>query len=226
MSEKQENFTLIGGRVIMKRSVYNPTSDAVWLAAYVPVKAQKVLDVGIGSGGVSLCLLDKNPDAQITGIDISQQMLDACKNNMELNNRHINLVNADILQWSTPETFDLVVTNPPYFIGTPDNINAHHSMDILRWIKRSVARVKPQGYFCMISDALLTDVAISVLHARHFGNIQIFPLFSTKHTAERVLIRAKQGVRTGASIYSGTNMNNESILRSGLTIDEWLATLN
>ena len=226
MPEKQANFTLLGGRVIMKRSIYNPTSDAVWLAAYVPIKAKQILDVGIGTGGVSLCILHRNPNAQITGIDISSEMLDACKINMELNNKQINLVNADILHWATPETFDLVVTNPPYFMGTPGNTKAHHATDITRWIKRSIARVRPQGYFCMISDALITDIAISVLSDRHFGDIQIFPLFSKKHTAERVLIRAKQGVKTGTSLYCGTNMNNESILRSDLTIDEWLATLN
>lgn len=226
MQEKQEHFTLIGGRVTMKRSIYNPTSDAVWLAAYVPIKAKKILDVGVGSGGVSLCLLAKNPDAQITGIDISTEMLDACKINMELNNKNINLVQTDILNWSTPETFDLVVTNPPYFVGTPDNKNAHHSIDIFRWVKRSIARVKPGGYFCVISDALLTDIIVAALNTKHFGNIQIFPLFSNKNTAERVLIRAKQGVKTGSCIYTGTSINNESILRSGLTIDEWLATLN
>ena len=226
MPEKQENFTLLGGSVIMQRSIYNPTSDAVWLAAYVPNKAKKILDVGIGTGGVSLCLLSKNSNAQITGIDVSQKMLDACKINIKLNNRHINLIKGDIFNWSTSETFDLVVTNPPYFKGTPDHNNAHHSVDITNWIKRSIARVKPNGHFCIILDAKMTDIAIHILTDKHFGNIQIFPLFSTKHTAERVLIRAKQGVKTGASIYSGTNMNNESILRSGLTIDEWLATLN
>ena len=225
MSEKQENFTLLNGHVIMKRSIYNPTSDAVWLAAYVPIKAKKILDIGIGTGGISLCLLYRNPTAQITGIDTSTNMLDACKINMELNGRHINLVKADIKTWSTTETFDLVVTNPPYFMGTPGNTGAHHTTDISVWVKRSIARVKPQGYFCIISDALTTDTIISVLKTKHFGDIQIFPLFSKKHTAERVLIRAKLGVKTGASIYSGTNMNNESILRSGLTIDEWLATL-
>lgn len=225
MPEKQANFTLLGGRVIMKRGFYNPTSDAVWLAAYIPNKAKKILDIGIGTGGVSLCILARNPDAKITGIDISDEMLDGCQTNMKLNDRNINLVKADILNWSTSETFDLVVTNPPYFMGTPGASKAHHAIDISKWLKRSIARVKPGGYFCMISDALITDIAVSVLADKHFGDIQIFPLFSTKNKAERVLIRSKQGVKTGCSIYSGTNMNNESILRSGLTIDEWLATL-
>ena len=121
MSEKQGNFTLLNGRVVMKRGIYNPTSDAVWLAAYAPNTAKNILDVGIGTGGASLCLMTRNPDAKYTGIDISQEMLDACKENMDLNNKQINLINADIFNWSTTETFDLVITNPPYFNGTPAN---------------------------------------------------------------------------------------------------------
>lgn len=225
MSEKQENFTLLNGRVVMKRGIYNPTSDAVWLAAYAPVNAKTVLDVGIGTGGASLCLMTHNPTANYTGIDISQEMLDACAENATLNNKAITLINADIMTWSTSETFDLVITNPPYFNGTPANHNAHHNVDIAKWVKHSAARVRPSGHYCIISDAKTIDTIISVLKSKHFGDIQIFPLFSNKNSAERVLIRAKQGVRTGATIYNGTNMNNESILRSGLTIDMLLAKI-
>ena len=55
MTEKQGNFTLLDGRVKMTHSFYNPTSDAVWLAAYAPTNLKNALDVGIGTGGVSLC---------------------------------------------------------------------------------------------------------------------------------------------------------------------------
>lgn len=226
MTKKQEKFTLLDGRIVMKPSLYNPTSDAVWLAAFVPKNVKTVLDVGIGTGGVSLCLLKHLPDAEITGIDISPEMLEACQKNIDLNKKQINLVNDDINKWSTPECFDLVITNPPYFNGTPvQKHNAHHNTDIIQWVKRCSARVKPNGYFCTIVDALIMDKVISVLCTKHFGNIQIFPLFSTKNQAERVLIRAKKGVRTGTTLFKGTSMNNDIVLRNGLTIDSILTTL-
>ena len=225
MSEKQENFTLLNGRVTMARGIYNPTSDAVWLAAYAPANVKTVLDVGIGTGGVSLCLMSHNPLISVTGIDISDEMLDGCRVNAKLNNRDIRLLQESILSWSTPERFDLVITNPPYFSGTPGKHGAHHNADIEAWIKKSGARVKPNGYICAIVDSLCAANVMSVLHDKHFGGIQIFPLFGAKNTAERVLIRAKQGVKTGSTIYAGTSMNNESILRDGLTIDALLSTL-
>ena len=92
-------------------------------------------------------------------------------------------------------------------------------------MKRCCARVKPNGYICTITDALRIDEIISILNNKHFGDIQIFPLFGAKNSAERVLIRAKQCSKTGATLFCGTSMNNDMILRDGLTIDTLLATL-
>ena len=225
MPEKQVNFTLLDGRVTMARGFYNPTSDAVWLAAFIPDKIKTVLDVGIGTGGVSLCLLAHNPDLSITGLDISEEMLAGCKQNCKLNDKNLRLLNQDIIDWSTDETFDLVITNPPYFNGTPAKHNAHHNADVSEWTKCCAARVRPNGYFCTIIDSLVIDKIISVLSNKHFGDIQIFPLFGAKNSAERVLIRARQGVKTGSTLYCGTSMNNDLILRSGLTIDSLLSRL-
>lgn len=225
MSEKQGKFTLLNGRVVMEHGFYNPTSDAVWLAAFAPNDCSSVLDVGIGTGGVSLCLLSHNQNLTITGIDISDKMLKECHKNAALNDAEIKLIQSDIFDFSTNERFDLVITNPPYFNGTPAKHDAHHNTDLKNWIKRCCARVKPKGYFCTITDAHCIDKIISVLNDKHFGDIQIFPLFSTKNSAERVLIRAKSNSKSGTRIYCGTNMNNDAILRDGLTIDSLLATL-
>jgi tRNA1(Val) A37 N6-methylase TrmN6 len=226
-TKKQEKFTLLDGRIKMAQSLYNPTSDAVWLAAFAPNNdnIKTVLDVGIGTGGVSLCLLHNHPDMQITGIDISEEMLTACKKNMTLNKKTVNLINADITKWSTPDVFDLVITNPPYFEGTPAKHGAHHNADIAAWIKRCVARAKPNGYFCTIVDTLLLDTVLAILHDKHLGDVEVFPLFGAKYSAERVLIRAKKCVKTGATLFRGSPMNDDAVLRSGLTIDTLLATL-
>ena len=225
MSEKQAIFTLLNGRVKMTRGMYNPTSDAVWLAAYAPKRPKNVLDVGIGTGGVSLCLLAHFPNTNITGIDISNEMLTECKKNAELNDANINLLTQDILNWSTTDRFDLVITNPPYFNGTPAKHNAHHNINMTDWIKHCCARVASNGHVCIIADALCVAEIIAALHSKHFGDIQILPLFGARNSAERVLIRAKHGSKTGTTIYSGLSMNNDSILRDGLTVDVLLSTL-
>lgn len=209
----------------MRRGFYNPTSDAVWLAAFAPTAGKTALDVGIGSGGVSLCMLAHNPDLNVTGIDVSDDMLNAAKQNAELNNQNIELINADITTWRTNRTFDIVVTNPPYFRGTPAKHNAHHNADLDTWVKKCVARTKPNGYCCIITDATTIDTVISAMKPK-CGDINIFPLFGARDTAERVLLRGRVGSRGGASLNHGLDMNYAPVLRDGLTIEQSLGKVS
>lgn len=216
MTQKQDIFDLIGGKVRFYRGIYNPTADAVWLAAFAP-SAKTVLDVGVGTGGVSICYMSHHPSARVTGIDISTDMLTEATRNAELNDHKLELINADIINMRMDRTFDLVMTNPPYFKGTPAKHNAHHNADIIKWTKKCIARVKPRGYFCTIVDAgAVADVIFAMNQT--FGDITIFPLFGAKNTAERVLIRGRAGVRGGSVVYPGQKMNDPTILRAGLTI--------
>lgn len=226
MSTKQEVFTLLGGRVKMHRSFYNPTSDAVWLAAFAANNAAKtILDVGIGSGGVALCLHTHNTEARITGIDTSDEMLSLAEQNANLNDATFELIHADITTWKTDKTYDLVVTNPPYFNGTPAHHNAHHNSDLSAWISRCIARVRPMGTFCIITDAATTAKAISEM-SKKLGDINILPLFGSKNTAERVLISGRLGTKGISIIHKGTSMNCDAILRDGLTITNALSKIS
>lgn len=225
MAQKQEIFTLLGGKVRIIRGHYNPTSDAVWLAAFCPSKIKTVLDVGIGTGGATLCLLANNPKAEATGIDKSTEMLEECHKNALINNANIELINADIFTWRTNKTFDLVISNPPYFKGTPAKHDAHHNVDLTAWTKKCIARVRPRGYFCIIIDSNALSEVISEMN-KHCGDITIFPLFGAKNTAERVLIRGRLGTHGGTILHSGISMNYEPVLRDGLTIELVLSRLN
>jgi tRNA1(Val) A37 N6-methylase TrmN6 len=216
MAQKQGHFGLLNGRIKFRRGKYNPTSDAVWLAAFTEAKhGATVLDIGIGTGGVALCLASRRPDLKITGIDRSEEMLSECFLNAALNEVEIELLQADILNWKTNRTFDVVITNPPYFKGTPAKHGAHHGADIFEWIKRSLQRVRPRGKIFMILDAVETGKAIAALVAGNAGDIKIVPLFSKQTSAERVLISARLGVKTGTTLRSGFSMNDERILRDG-----------
>lgn len=215
----------MGGRVQMRRGHYNPTSDAVWLAAFAPARAKTVLDVGIGTGGVSMCILANNPEAKITGIDTSDKMLDACRENAELNGANIDLIIADITTWRTDKTFDLVVTNPPYFNGTPARHNAHHNADLKTWVARCVARVRPMGTFCIITDAATVGTVIAEM-AKKLGDITIIPLFGARDVAERVLVSGRMGSRGVSVLHRGLPMNYEPVLRDGLTIADTLSKLS
>jgi release factor glutamine methyltransferase len=77
----------------------------------------RILDLGTGSGCIVLALLHERPAAQGIGIDIAPQALDIARTNAEALGL-AGRVNFRAGSWfdalAPGETFDAVVTNPPY----------------------------------------------------------------------------------------------------------------
>lgn len=219
MTKKQGFFTIMGGRVKMQFGAYNPTSDAVWLAAFVDAYPKTVLDVGTGTGAVALCLMARIPEIDMTAIDMSDEMLTAARQNFELNGKSANFINADILSWRTNKTFDLVITNPPYFKGMPAAHNAHHNANLTLWTRKCIARTRPNGTFATIVDAAECATVVAEMSA-HCGDIKILPLFSNKNTAERVLLSCRVGRASHTTIFSPFSMNCDTVLRDGRPIKD------
>lgn len=73
----------------------------------------RILDIGCGSGCISI-VLKKELDCLVTAMDISSSALSVAKENAILNNADINFINKDITKYSTKETYDVIISNPPY----------------------------------------------------------------------------------------------------------------
>lgn len=78
----------------------------------------RVLDIGAGSGVISLTFALSRPFADVTGIDISEDALVVA----ETNQRYFNVTNARFIQcdflndknWQMLGEYDLIISNPPY----------------------------------------------------------------------------------------------------------------
>ena len=76
----------------------------------------KILDIGVGSGNISVSVAKHLHNSKITATDISEQALATAKNNAEMNSvsEKINFINHNILKDDLNEEFDIIVSNPPY----------------------------------------------------------------------------------------------------------------
>lgn len=83
--------------------------------AYAKEKSIKILDIGTGTGCISIELAKYYENAQIVAVDVCQQTLDAAYKNAELHNvlNQINFILSDVFQ-GVQGTFDIIVSNPPY----------------------------------------------------------------------------------------------------------------
>jgi len=80
-------------------------------------RAVRILDVGCGSGCIGIALKKNLESADVYGLDISENALKLAKENSELNDAELQLINADILnetKWNDLGTYEMVVSNPPY----------------------------------------------------------------------------------------------------------------
>ena len=77
-------------------------------------KKINILDIGCGSGAIAITLKKEFEDANTIGIDISNKALKLAKKNAKINNVNITFLQGNILSPLTNETFDVVISNPPY----------------------------------------------------------------------------------------------------------------
>jgi release factor glutamine methyltransferase len=83
------------------------------LALAKGIERARILDVGVGSGAIALALKDEQPDALVTGVDVSAEALALAHENAERLGLEIELRRGDGAD-AAAEGWDIVVANPPY----------------------------------------------------------------------------------------------------------------
>jgi tRNA1Val (adenine37-N6)-methyltransferase len=136
-------------------------TDAVLLGAWVkPKKSTKILDIGTGTGIIALMLAQKSI-AKITAIEINKESAEQARDNVAESDYYnkIDIKHISIQQYSLQceDKFDLIITNPPYFINAykskdKNRVIARHTdtlpfIDLLNCVKKLLY---PKGKFCLI----------------------------------------------------------------------------
>ena len=79
------------------------------------VISPKILDVGTGSGCIAIALANELPEASVTGIDIDPNILKLAQKNADLHKiNNIIFKQMDIQKEIPKESYNLIVSNPPY----------------------------------------------------------------------------------------------------------------
>lgn len=119
-NEKIEDLQLKGLKIIQNKKWFCFGMDAVLLSDFADIKKNsKVVDLGTGTGIIPLLLWGKRDTEKIYGIEIQKEVAEMAKRSVRLNNleNKIEIVNADMLElekYLESNSFDSVVTNPPY----------------------------------------------------------------------------------------------------------------
>ena len=88
-------------------------------------KAPRILDLGTGSGIISISVAKEREDAKIVATDISSQALEIAKKNAEKHNAEITLKKSSWYENLAEEIFDAIICNPPYIAKDDPDLDKH-----------------------------------------------------------------------------------------------------
>lgn len=150
-----KHFTVWHDRCAMKVG-----TDGVLLGAWAPVEGcTNVLDVGTGTGLIALQLAQRAPQARIVGVEIDKAAAEQAEENIGRSawKDRMTVLCCDFRNYSSEVGFDLIVSNPPYFLDalkSPDKQRsvARHT-DSLNYdllFRHSSHLLQPHGVIAII----------------------------------------------------------------------------
>lgn len=120
-NERIDDLEYAGLRIIQNITGFCFGIDSILLSDFAKeIKDNsEVMDIGTGTGIISILLSKKANTRKIYGIEIQEEVADMAKRSVKLNSLEdkISIINKnikDIFEEFAPNTMDAIVTNPPY----------------------------------------------------------------------------------------------------------------
>lgn len=135
---KFKQFTIFQGNCAMKVTTDGCVFGA-WLASEIQQVsgAQSALDIGTGTGLLSLMVAQKNRDLCIDAIELDMQAYKQASSNFRGVSfaKNIHAFHGDILTYNTEKKYDVIFSNPPFYENNLASEHvaknmAHHSSHI------------------------------------------------------------------------------------------------
>ena len=109
-------------------------TDALLLAGYVTGPFESAIEMGSGSGIISMLLLTRNKVSHIDAVEIQKSYADLTARNAKYNGLEARLtaICSDIRDYRPGKEYNCAFTNPPYMKSTSGRINENDKKAIAR----------------------------------------------------------------------------------------------
>jgi len=187
-SEQDETLdTIFQGKLVVVQSKrgYRFSLDAVLLAHFVEISgAERIVDLGTGNGVVALILASQNPSVQVVGLELQVRMVDRASRGVILNRLkgRVEIVQGNVCsvgQNFAPQSYDIVVSNPPYrrlksgrVNPNPERTIARHEVKAESWLGSVVALTLLRELGPVLSAFMVTGRTGSAM-AAEIGTMRI-----------------------------------------------------
>jgi tRNA1(Val) A37 N6-methylase TrmN6 len=181
--------------------------DALALGNFVPLRRrERVCDLGTGSGVLLLLLAQREPTLYLTGVELDPVSAQTAQENLTRNHISGEIICGDLREkLLTPGSFDLVVSNPPYFpVGRGNSGGAARSEETctLEDLCACAERLLKNGGRLAICHR--PERLVDVLGCMRGHNLEPKQLKILRHSPEHppslILVEAKKGGGPGLNI--------------------------
>ena len=196
-------------KLIQKTDGLTFGTDALLLAGYVNGKYKSGLEIGGGTGIISMLLLTRGKAERITAVEVQEEFSSLIERNASLNGLSDRLlaVVSDIRNYKANEEYDLIFTNPPYMKTSSGRANELDKKNIARhevfgniddFAMAAKRLLKFGGTFAVVyRPDRLTDLIYALRSARLEPKRVTFVHADTESESSMVLVEAKAGGKSG-----------------------------
>lgn len=119
---KTRTYRHNGIHLIIPPEVFHPgfffsTGFLLGAVKKIPLRDKKFLELGAGSGLISIYAAGKG--AKVTATDINPVAIEYLHKNSEKNNANFEIILSDLFKSITVQKFDVIAVNPPYYKKQP-----------------------------------------------------------------------------------------------------------
>ena len=218
---------ILGGyiSILQPKKGFRVGMDSILLASSIK-NCDNCLELGSGSGAISICLVKKIDNVEILGIEKNIRLVDIANQNIYkngLSENKIKFLCLDIIgnKFKTlyNNYFDRVVMNPPYFserkVNTSENIEiatarCETESTLEDWVQIAYKKLAPKGYLNFIFRTESIDKVLTILSPK-WGDIRIYPLWPNAEKASKLfIIQARKSVKTESKLLPGMILHNDN----------------
>ena len=228
---KFRQFTVWHDRCAMKVG-----TDGVLLGAWADApEVHRALDVGCGSGLIALMLAQRFPEARVTGVEIDTDAAAQAASNVQASPwaERIEVTHADFCTFQSAVPYDLIVSNPPYFMDAlrppePGRSLARHvaTLNYETLFARSRVLLASDGRVCVILPVEVEHQAVDAASRSGLYPCRKLCVFTKEHKPQRRMLIAfaasPQPILTGSLYLMNADGTYSDAYRT-LTADFYLS---